>query len=271
VPVLVRQKSAPSTESFFDVYLKRDERYDDGRAMFVREGIIISDVRAPRTRKVRAIVVAEHDALANLLGDSENPAHTQWQKDSSNYKGKYVYGPSYIEFVSESASKLVKFMTEDDNEQNLVLAREFFSLRDAEAPPIGETAPVTRPGSRTPRPRPPALTRRPRLLRIAQVAGGFVLRPGDTGTDATGREFTIRVAFDVRRGNAFSKYAPEDFELLKGDIKPAVQEGLDVLDAEHNVLRVRITAPDFTFRLTGFDENRDLVVQAREVRNEAQP
>ncbi len=93
MPVIVRPQKGSSIESFFDVYLLRDEQYNDGRALFVREGIMISDIRASRTRKVRALVVVEDEALATLLGDSENPAHTQWQKDSSNYKGKYIYGP----------------------------------------------------------------------------------------------------------------------------------------------------------------------------------
>jgi hypothetical protein len=269
VPVLVRHKSGSSTKSFFDVYLRRDEGYDEGRPVFVREGIIISDVRAPRTRKVRALVVAEHDALANLLGDSENPAHTQWQKDSSNYKGKYIYGPSYIEFVVESAAKLVRFATEDDTEQNLVLAREFFSVEDDTAPPAEEGGQAERTHRTRHRDVPPA-RRSPRLLRIDKAAGGFSLKRGDADTDATGREFTVRVAFDVRRGNPFSKYSSEDFRLLKGDVQPVVQEGVDVLDADENTFRIRVTSRDFTLTMAGFDENRDLVVQTREVRNEAQ-
>jgi hypothetical protein len=269
VPALVRYKAGGSTKSFFDVYLRRDEKYDEGRALFVREGIIISDVRASRTRKVRAFVNVEDDALANMLGDSENPAHTQWQKDSSNFKGKYVYGPSSIEFVVESAARLVRFVTEDDTEQNLVLAREFFSVSDEAAPPVDD-GDGHGPGEE---PVPPIIDPpspgSPRWLRIVRAPGGFSLKPGSTA-DATGREFTVRVAFDVRRGNPFTKYATEDFTLLKGAIQPVTQEGVDILDATENTLRIRVTAAQFALTMSGFDENRDLVVQSREVRNEAQ-
>jgi hypothetical protein len=269
VPTLVRYKAGGSTKSFFDVYLRRDERYDEGRALFVREGIIISDVRASRTRKVRALVNVEDGALGDMLGDSENPAHTQWQKDSSNFKGKYVYGPSAIEFVVESAAKLVRFVTEDDAERNLLLAREFFSVIDEAALPIDDNEGQD-PGQEPP---PPIIVDpgpgSPRWLRIDKAAGGFSLKPGGPN-DATGREFTVRVAFDVRRGNPFNRYAPEDFQLLNGAIQPVRQEGVDILDATGNTLRIRVTAKEFALTMSGFDENRDLVVQTREVRNEAQ-
>lgn len=49
VPVNVREKKKTAQPSFFDVFLVRDGSSDTGRPVFVREGIIISDVRAPRT------------------------------------------------------------------------------------------------------------------------------------------------------------------------------------------------------------------------------
>jgi hypothetical protein len=266
VPVNVRPHGGTPTASFFDVYLKRDERYDDGRALFVREGIIVSDVRSSRTRKIRALVIVQDDPLATLLGDSENPAHTQWQKDSSNFKGKYVYGPSYIEFVTSAPSRLVRFITEDDTERNMILAREFFSILQQDAPPITEIRSTTRPGGRPPSPVTPR-PRQPQLVRIAKIEGGFALRPGDA--DATGCEFTLRAAYDVRRGNPFAKYSEEDFQVGTGDIEVSEQFGIELVRTEQNLMRVRVTAPEFSLKITGFDENRDLVVRATENRNEA--
>jgi len=89
--------------SFFDVFLVRDDVDENGRPIFIREGIIISDVKS-RARGIRSLVVVHDRPLATLLGDSENPAHTQWQKDGSNFKGKYKYGPSYIEFVTSKGA-----------------------------------------------------------------------------------------------------------------------------------------------------------------------
>src|SRR5207245_3481757 len=95
VTLAVREKNKEPQPSFFDVFLVADPRGERGRPVFVREGIVISDVRAPRSRGIVSLVVVENDALVTLLGDSEIPGHAQWQKDSSNYKGKYINGPSY--------------------------------------------------------------------------------------------------------------------------------------------------------------------------------
>src|SRR5438477_123096 len=46
VPVSVRPKAAASKDSHFDVFLRRDETAPSDRPEFIREGIIIPDVRS---------------------------------------------------------------------------------------------------------------------------------------------------------------------------------------------------------------------------------
>ena len=105
VPVRVRKKNQSPRASFFDVFLHRDGSEQSGRPVFIRDGIIIPDVHAPRTRGVRSLVNAEDLAIAAFLGDSENPAHTQWQKDGANFRGKYASGASDLQFVIRSVMK----------------------------------------------------------------------------------------------------------------------------------------------------------------------
>src|SRR5262249_31318653 len=71
VPMPVRERGKPLVWSHFDVFLVRDGTEGRGRPVFVREGIIISDVRSPLSRGIRALVVVEDRPLATLLGDSE--------------------------------------------------------------------------------------------------------------------------------------------------------------------------------------------------------
>ena len=63
------------------------------------------------------MVVIERGALATMLGDSENPAHTQWQKDGSKFKDKYYYGPAFIRFVADSVSEIVRISTEAEDQE----------------------------------------------------------------------------------------------------------------------------------------------------------
>jgi hypothetical protein len=61
VPLAVREKNTEPRSSFFDVFLVADPKAERGRPVFVREGIIISDVRAP----LRAQRELDHAAKAD--------------------------------------------------------------------------------------------------------------------------------------------------------------------------------------------------------------
>lgn len=198
VPLIVREKTKEPRESFFDVFLIADPRAERGQPVFVREGIIISDVRAPRSRGVLSLVVVENDALATLLGDSENPAHTQWQQDSSNFKGKYIYGPSYIQFVKKSVSEIIQIVTKDDGEIDKTLLRDLFYLPIEKETPSIE---VTETEDEV-EPLPPS---KPAVFRVRKVKGGFsVSNAQQNGT--LPRFFVARVAYDLRRGSPLRKY-----------------------------------------------------------------
>ena len=71
----VREKGKAPRPSHFDFYLRKDG-FESGRPVFIREGLIVSDVRSPRARGIRSFVIAEGGALATLLGDAEKPGLT---------------------------------------------------------------------------------------------------------------------------------------------------------------------------------------------------
>src|SRR5699024_606200 len=49
VPVWVRRKDGHKTSPFFHVHLERDAKLSDAQIRFIREGILINDVRPRRT------------------------------------------------------------------------------------------------------------------------------------------------------------------------------------------------------------------------------
>ncbi len=260
VTLNVYPKGEPSTSSFFDIFLVRDDADENGRPVFIREGIIISDVRPKhRNRGMRALLVVEDSPLATLLGDSENPAHTQWQRDSSHFKGKYTYGPSYIEFVTGSVAAIVRAIVETEQELDPTLLIDFFSL-----PAGGSGTKDKGPGDKDkdkdpPPPPPPPPPPRPQRFRINRIKGGFSVTPGDSNAALPPR-IELRTAYDVRRGNAMNRYRPEDFKLDNASIHIDAK-GLDILDCGENRILVAIKDKDFGLTVSGFDENRDLVVR----------
>ncbi len=265
VPMPVREKGRPLVWSYFDVYLVRDGTDDRARPVFVREGIIVSDIRSPLTRNTRALVVVGDKPLATLLGDSENPAHTQWQKDGSNYKGKYTYGEANIRFVVNSVHEIVQLITGGNQEADRSLLVDLFSLPavpgDPDAVRTRGRAPTPEPDGpdQPPPPNPPEP--RPRSYRVSRIRGGFTVSAGDGPPPAA---LEIRAAYDVRRGSALAKWNRADFQFVRAPIRIEDDTGVTIPEHADNRMIVHVTAPDFRLSITGFDENRDLYIRVRE-------
>jgi hypothetical protein len=266
VPILVRSHGGAEEPSHLDVFLVNDGGSDD-RTVFVREGIIISDVRARRARGVRSIATIEHKPLATLLGDSENPAHTQWQKDSSNFRDKYpkTYGVAVLSYVTHCVSGIVNILSAQQREEDATLLKDFFSL-PAPPDPDGTKAKEKRrkklKGTEAD-PTPPPPEPRKKRYRLEQVPGGFRVSTGEPDSELP-QTIDICAAYDVRRGNPFRKYDPADFKIEDSSIKLAPPpQGLAVLSRSGNRLVVEVQDRDFLLTVVGFDTDRDLCVEVK--------
>lgn len=259
----VRLRDDADIPSHFMVHVKQGKN-DDGRPLFIREGIIISDVkkRVKRTAGVLSLVVIEDKPLATLLGDSENPAHTQWQADSSNFRNKYVYGKSYIDFVKNIVSDIVGtlFAQEDELDENLLL--DIFSLpaEEDETPKRMDKQRDDKPGTETEK---VTLDLKPleKKFEIQQVVGGFQIKAGKAKLKPS-TKLEVYVAYDVRKGNPLKKYDLSDFRLDQKPIKikkPSM--GLKLTRIHENLILAEVTNSDFELLVTGFDQNRDLYVK----------
>ncbi|HBB86666.1 MAG TPA: hypothetical protein DC047_03515 [Blastocatellia bacterium] len=254
VPLVVRKKNEDPRPSFFDVFLVRDMQSEGGRPVFIREGIIISDIRSPRNRGVTSLVVVEDEPLATLLGDSENPAHTQWQRDSSNYKGKYFYGPAYIQFVVRSIHEILQILSEGEAQIDPTLLLDLFFLPEVEEQPEEPEEKESEPSRKLKPTFPPP---RPRRFIVQKVAGGFSVTQGPKA-ESIPAFLDIRVAYDIRRGNPLNKYEPVDFDLAQLSV---VEEGVERKRLIHNNIVVAVKAPEFKVSVKGFDDRRDLYVK----------
>ena len=266
VPVTVRPKGSEERQSYFDVFLVEDSS-GSGKPTFIREGVIVSDNKRVATlRGIRALVVVEHKPLATLLGDSENPAHTQWQRDSSNFKDKYFNGPSYLTFVIRSAERILARVNELEMKEDTNLLRDIFSI-----PPPEEDAPV-KTKKRDTKPKPgeeedtgkPAVETKPRRFQIERISGGFSVIPGTAGSKPPD-QLQIRVAYDVRRGTPLKRYKPADFRLDRTPIRVAPVAEMSVVECVENRLVVEPTGPNFRLEVSGFDPDRDVFVDAKPI------
>jgi disulfide oxidoreductase YuzD len=258
----IRPKFGEEKNAFFRVFIKQDKD-ESGKVIFIRKGLIISRVKAPQTRGVQSLVVIEDEPLAKLLGDSENPAHTEWQK--SNIKDKYINATAYIEFVANIVSNLVNTLSVEENtvDDNLIL--DIFSLpltNNEEQPKRTTEKKGEKPGTVTKPPLPPPPPRENKFI-LSQVKGGFSVTSGSDKLSFPLR-LEVRVAYDVRKGSALGRYNISDFRLDQPPVKiKKPYKGLQIIKIRENMILANITKDDFELLVTGFDENRDLYVKVK--------
>ena len=269
IPVRVRPKSEgfPETTSYFTVYLAqcRDAGH---RPLFLRDGIVITDVRCPQMSGNRSLVVVEDAPLAGLLGDSEGVNHTQWQKDSPKFHNRFIYGPDTIKFVTRSVYELMQRLHKAETKGDPTLLLDIFYLPTDEG--AVEQAPKPRDKNLNPvvKPTPPLPpTAIPKRFELEQVKGGFLVKPGKVPLDAFPVLIRISAGYAVRRGKAIERWAADDFSFTRSPLRQDQASGVVVSRTDGNLLELEIKKPDFQFGISGFDTKRDLVVRAVEIKD----
>jgi hypothetical protein len=262
VGLQIQEKGDSPIFTFFDVYLVQDG-FDSGHPVFIREGIIISDIHSPRSRGVRSLVVVSDKPLATLLGDSENPAHTQWQKDSSNFKNKYVKGKNIIDFVTKFVSNFVNALCAKENEEDVSLLVDIFAIpkQGEEVEKIKPSITSTTREGKVSGGGPGPLDKKEESFQISQMEGGFRIIPIDSDAEIK-TDLDVWMAYDTPIGNPITKYHPFDFDINKPPLNYLdASYGVTILLAELNHIQVRIIDKDYRLEVSGFDKKRDLFVK----------
>lgn len=267
----VQPRNGSPVPTFFNVFLEHSD-LDSNKPVFIRDELIITDVKAPRISQVRALVIVEDRALANLLRDAETPAHTQWNATTGNFKNKYKFGAGAIDFVRLAVSEILRIVNQSEQKPDPSITVDYFSIpippdaNDDDAIPARKRKPKEKKGDALPTPIPP-LPPTPRRFRIDRTRGGFSLRPASPDTQVP-FEVGVRVAYDIRKGNPLKKYHEADFQLGKQPIR-FEEHGVKVTAVDQNRMVVAITSTDFRLDVVGFDPDRDIYVRAdvRETNN----
>ena len=241
VQVPVRKRNEPIQESYFDVFIGATDSDQSAAPLFFRNDILVADIRPPTLRAgIRAFAVIDHEPLAAFLRHAENPSHTQWQ--NHRVKLDYINSASLIRFVVSSVREIYRLAMAEDMEVDKRLLADFFPI----------------PGTELDRPKRGVSP--PSRVSISSIDGGFAVTPGRASLEP-GDRIEIRVAYAVRRGNAFNQYRITDFQLDQPPIQ-CHHEGVTLEDRGENRIVARIANADFRVAVTGFDRNRDIRVTA---------
>ena len=265
VPVSIRRQfSKDLMHTGFSLYLERDENLSKAEDHFIRQGITIPEVTVLKHKGIRAIVSITQGHLSAFLGDAENPAHTEWERNSKKFKKRYILGPSTLDFVKSSPREIVKILMQPQKGRDENLLKHIFSLpadgtaarsqaaRPAEAAAVGPAAGIAAEGEIIE-------SRGGQYLQLSAIKSGFNLTK-KPDSNRVPRYITVWMAYELRTGNPFKKYTPLDFDVGQPPIDIRVS-GAVLLLHKHNVIQIEVQKGNFKLTVTGFDANRDLRVK----------
>ena len=268
VPVRVRLKGEAEEISNFQIFY--EPCHDAGAStVFLREGIVITDVRRPPSGASRSLVVVNKGPLARLLGDSEGVNHTQWQKDSPKFHGRYTYGPETITFVSRAVGEFLKRLHPAEGETDPRLLIDLFFVPTEEKAVVERTRKPTADKGGGISGEGGGAPSRVRTFELRRIESGFLLVPGKAVPSRLPMKLRIEVGYAVRRGNAFKRWAADDFQFCRAPLRYEPKpRGAVILTEAGNSMLVEVRQADFELGVVGFDRKRDLVVRAVEVNDE---
>ena len=255
VPVNVRHRKEGSAISHFDVYLQSAANNELYAPKFIRDGIVIPDVRTKGVRGIHSLVIVESGPLAKLLRQSENPSHTTWQREE--VKKDYVNASGTLDFVTLSVRRIMDRLAASDKERDDTLLTDLFPMDEPAQPTPKTPQPKNGSKSRDIEARPPKMT-------LKKRPGGFRLETGPGFTKGKQR-WVVKAAYDVRRGNPLTQYQPADFRFDSAPIA-VTSAGVGRIDVAPDGHKNRIVIDDpipgeFRLEVNGFDQNRQLLVR----------
>jgi hypothetical protein len=259
-PLWVKRANKDIQHSSFKIILERDPYLDPGEDHFLRDGVAITGISSLRQKGIRVIVTVSDRPLSRMLGDSENPAHTEWQERSPKFRGRYDWGTTCLRYVKNSPREIARVLSRPAEGRDPRVLRDFFyvDLPKEDQPGNTEGRPAPKRGLE-PGQRFPLEITGDRTFQVHKTKQGFRLT-ADPIAKVLPREISIEMAYDVREGNPFKRYRILDFELDKPPIKVKAA-GLRIQHPRANVLYLVLEKRDFHLSLTGFDPNRDLKIR----------
>jgi hypothetical protein len=246
--------------TYLTVHLKKFPRLKTSEEFWFRSRIRITDIRTLGNRPVRAIVVADDPPIATFLGDAETPAHTDWKENTEGFKEKYQNAVALLRFIKKCVSKIVSLLDEPPRARQKDFLKEIFFILIP--PEEGEDEETTR------KPKIKGIKPKIPLFIINHIQTGFRVSLNLQNTNISlPLRATIKAAYDIRRGNPFTKYEPYDFDLTELQVNST---GCQILSKQGDEMRIEVTSREFNLNVTGFDTKRDLVVMVTEDQYETQ-
>ena len=217
---------------YFKVFVSSESDYEFFINEFIRRDLTIPEIKGLEKRGFKGFVIiengtnGEYEPLVEMVGLSENPAHTTWGSNQDKFKrANYEHGDESLTFIKNSLGRIYKELQDIIKEKDDTLLSDLFPLDDDpsepndDAPPIDPPLPVD---TKNPdnliitNSALPDINGHPPRLLISQRVGGFkvIKHPGYTGNILS---FSIELGYKKKNKHPIKKYHPNDFNLQEHD------------------------------------------------------
>ncbi len=249
----------------FNVYIERDEELTKGESHFIRQGLTITGIRGFGHGRYRGIVTIDESEgnpdLAGLLGDSENPAHTEWRHTQPRIK-KYKYGSSIVNFVKNSLNYIMDAIIESQSGLDEKFFADYFWVKTRQRV-LKKKAKKKKKGTQGSGLPELDLPNTPKGFKFDKIYGGFYIKNDDNKRNP---EFiAVTAAYDTQAGKPVNHFSELDFNLSKKPILIS-SKGVKIEFEKPNQMIIEIIDNEYSVEVSGFDPNRDLFVDPRTVR-----
>jgi hypothetical protein len=252
-------------EGLMDVHL---EKLSDGTrcdAYYVREGMTITKINARASlRGVRALVNVESGPLAKLLGDTEGPAHEDWDTSAERPDQQWRTWKGRVKFVRGIVDRLVEVLTPPTTEPDFDRLSDFFSIER-----MGGLQRLKKPGDESKdrtgiQPPVPEL----KWFHITEREGGFTIARTASVPIPSNPTLKVSLAYDLPRGDPIRNWSPLDFRIgsRAGYLQPT-GKGWRAKSLSGNVVMLSEIEEAFRFSVRGFDLHRDLFIRVDDLSN----
>ena len=255
-PLLLKQKEGIELNTKFDLFLQKAS--DDGDTLFVRDTIVLpAESKYFRGHRVLAALVADDKPICTFLGDAENPAHTSWSASAEKVTAEWRNPSARLKEVRSALQRLYDEIVTSLETLDPNALIDFFSAKaESGTRGVRPRGPVVRP----PNPKPPEP--KEKAYRLVRLKGGFAIRGGRAITpEELPMVIRVRAAYDVLRGNPFSRHDPLDFDFSKNELDVSTKDSSASAQGA-NVLVIKANSRDFEVTVSGFDVRRDLIIDA---------
>lgn len=245
-------------QSYFKVFIQYVAGSDVTYTEYIRDGITISGVNGFSKDGFSFLLIVDDKPISTLLGDSENPAHTEWQRKSSHFRNKYQDGEETISFVIRAPEILYNWLYVVPETVKQDLLNEFLSISEKQNGKYEKKEKKDLEGESEDGPD-EEIESRKSLVNITKLKDGVKVIHG--GRDELNRVI-LKFAYDLRRKDPFKKYDTIDFDLSKSPMSIS-QTGLSLELNQGNTIIFNPNDKEYSLEITGFDKNRDIKVSAR--------